>query len=52
MHQIIMVLSGFSPAYKNCKKIFSDKMIYKWYKYIISWQNYLIKMTIILLIKL
>jgi len=39
MHQIFMVLSGFSPAHKNCKTFFSDKIFYKWHKYIISLQN-------------
>jgi len=52
MHQIIMILSGFSTAQKKCKTFFSDKILYKWYKYIISLQNYPIKMTIKLLINL
>ena len=36
---------GFLLAHKNCKKLFSDKILYKWYKYILSLQNYLIKLT-------
>jgi len=35
----------FTRQQKNCKQLFSDNMIYKWYKYIISLQNYLIKLT-------
>jgi len=52
MHQIIMFLRRFSPALKNCKKLFSHKMLYKWYKYIISLQNYIIKLTSNVLIKM
>jgi len=44
MHQLFMFLRGFSPVHKNCKKLFSDKILYRWYKYI-SLQNYLIKLT-------
>ena len=40
-----MFLRGFSPAHKNCKKLFSDKILYMRYKYIISLQNYLIELT-------
>ena len=29
MHQIIMVLSGFSPAHKNSKKLSCDNVFYK-----------------------
>jgi len=43
---------GFSPAYKNCKKVSSNKILYKWSKYIISLQNYPIKLTQIVLIKI
>ena len=49
---IIMVLSGFTPAHKNSKKLFRDNIFYKWYKYIISLKNLLIKITTSLLIKL
>jgi len=53
MHQIFMFLRGFSPAHKNCKKLFSDNFFYRWYKYmIISLQNYLIKLTPNVLIKM
>ena len=52
MHQTSMFLSGFSPAQTNYKKPFNDKILYKWYKYIISLQNNLIKITTNLLIKL
>ena len=51
MHQIFMFLRGFSQAHKNCKKLFSDKILYRWYKYIISLQNHLIKLTPNVLIK-
>jgi len=47
-----LFLIGFSPAHKNCKKLFSDTILYRWYKYIISLQNYLIKLTPNVLIKM
>jgi len=50
MHQLFMFLRGFSPAHKNCKKVFSDKILYRWYRYI-TLQNYLIKLTPNVLIK-
>jgi len=39
MHQIIMVFKRIFTSQKNCKKRFSEKILYKWYKYIISLQN-------------
>ena len=46
-----MVFRGFLSAHKNCKKLFSDKILYKWYKYILYLQNYLIKLTPNVLLK-
>ena len=45
-------LEDFHRPTKNCKQLFSDNIIYKWYKYIISLQNYLIKLTPNVLIKM
>jgi len=45
---VFVCLSGFSPTHKKCKKLFSDNILYKRYKYIISLESYVIKMTITL----
>ena len=49
--KLLWFLKGFAPAHKSCTKLFSDKIVYKWYKYIISLQNYLIKLNWNVLIK-
>jgi len=36
MHHIIMVFKTIFTGPQKLKKLFSDKIIYKWYKYIIS----------------